>query len=253
LFPALYAFNIEISHQVKCLIEERNSSRFDNVLGYLRRFSLNQINTKLALTTPWFFHPSHQLPANAAADQPFNQFQIRAATPADLTDVAEIITESFHSQNGMWGWAFALLRLGIYEDLRHRLASPAPHHICLVAFDTTATANNLVGTVEMGVRFGDPRTQVGKSFLYLSNLAVHPKYRRLGAASELLKACEKVALMWGFKDLYLHVLENNDQARQLYFKVGYQVHQVESNWNTFFLGRSRQILLYKYLPVDSTI
>ncbi|MBW4610753.1 MAG: GNAT family N-acetyltransferase [Hassallia sp. WJT32-NPBG1] len=219
----------------------------------MRRFSLNKINTKLALTTPWFFESSHQLPVTAAADEAFTQFQIRAATPADLTNVAEIITESFHSPNGMWGWAFPLLRLGIYEDLRHRLASPAPHHICLVAVDTTATTDNLVGTVELGVRFGDSWTQVGKSFPYLSNLAVHPKYRRLGAASELLKACEKVALSWGFKELYLHVLENNHQARQLYFKSGYQVHQVESYWNTFFWGRSRQLFLHKYLPHSSSM
>ena len=214
---------------------------------------MNKINTKLALTTPWFFESSHQLPVTAAADEAFNQFQIRAATPADLTNVAEIITESFHSPNGIWGWAFPLLRLGIYEDLRHRLASPAPHHICLVAVDTTATTDNLVGTVELGVRFGDSWTQVGKSFPYLSNLAVHPKYRRLGAASELLKACEKVALSWGFKELYLHVLENNHQARQLYFKSGYQVHQVESYWNTFFWGRSRQLFLHKYLPDSSSM
>ncbi|MCV3213688.1 GNAT family N-acetyltransferase [Plectonema radiosum NIES-515] len=214
---------------------------------------MNKINTKLALTTPWFFHPSDQLPVNAAANQAFKQFQIRAASPADLTNVAEIITESFHSPNGIWGWAFPLLRLGIYEDLRHRLASPAPHHVCLVAVDTTAPTDNLVGIVELGVRFGDSWTQIGKSFPYLSNLAVHPRYRRLGAASELLKACEKVALLWGFKDLYLHVLENNHQARQLYFNAGYQVHQVESYWNTFFLGRSRQIFLHKYLPHSSII
>jgi ribosomal protein S18 acetylase RimI-like enzyme len=214
---------------------------------------LNKINPKLALTKPWFFHPSDQVPLNTAANQAFNQFQIRAAIPADLTNITEIITESFHSPNGIWGWAFPLLRLGIYEDLRHRLASSAPHHVCLVAVDTTATTDNLVGTVELGMRFGDSWTQVGKSFPYLSNLAIHPKYRRMGAASELLKACEKVALLWGFRDLYLHVLENNHQARQLYFKAGYQVHQVESYWNTFFLGRSRQIFLHKYLRDSSTI
>jgi ribosomal protein S18 acetylase RimI-like enzyme len=214
---------------------------------------LNKINPKLALTKPWFFHPSDQVPINTAANQAFNQFQIRAAIPADLTNITEIITESFHSPNGIWGWAFPLLRLGIYEDLRHRLASSAPHHVCLVAVDTTATTDNLVGTVELGMRFGDSWTQVAKSFPYLSNLAIHPKYRRMGAASELLKACEKVALLWGFRDLYLHVLENNHQARQLYFKAGYQVHQVESYWNTFFLGRSRQIFLHKYLRDSSTI
>lgn len=214
---------------------------------------MHKIKNKLALT-PWFFHPSHQEPVAARTHEASCQFQIRAATPTDLTGVAQIIAESFHSQNGIWGWAFPLLRLGIYEDLRHRLASPAPHQVCLVAVDTTAgAANNLVGTVELGMRFSDSCTQVGKSFPYLSNLAIHPKYRRQGAASGLLISCETVVREWGFQDLYLHVLENNDQARQLYFKLGYQVHKVESFWNTFLLKRSRQILLHKHLSPDSAM
>ncbi|MBN3895380.1 MAG: GNAT family N-acetyltransferase [Nostoc sp. NOS(2021)] len=215
----------------------------------MRKFSLNKINTKLALKYR-FFHPYQQQPIDPACCQ----FQIRTATPADLIDVAQIIAESFHSQKGMWGWAFPLLRLGIYEDLRHRMASPPPRHICLVAFEaTTGAANNLVGSVELGVRYSDSWSQVGMGFPYLSNLAVHPKYRRHGVASGLLTSCEKVSREWGFQDLYLHVLENNHQARQLYFKAGYRVHKVESNWNTFLLGRSSQMFLHKHLSADSTI
>ncbi len=213
---------------------------------------MNKIRTKLALK-PLFFHSSPQEPVLAARATSC-QFQVRAATPVDLTGVAQVIAESFHSQSGILGWLFPLLRLGIYEDLRHRLASSAPHHVCLVAVDMTANAaNKIVGTVELGVRFSDSWMQVGKSFPYLSNLAVHPEYRRQGAASGLLTACEKVSLSWGFQDLYLHVLENNYQAQQLYFKLGYQKHKIESHLNIFFLRRSRQILLHKRLKTDSTI
>jgi ribosomal protein S18 acetylase RimI-like enzyme len=214
---------------------------------------LNEINHTLALTS-WFFHSSHQEPVPSDGDQVKSQFQIRAAAPDDLAAVAQIIAESFHSQNGIWGWAFPLLRLGIYEDLRHRLASPAPNHVCLVAIDTTmGAANNLVGTVELSVRFSDSWSQVNRSFPYLSNLAVCPKYRRHGVASGLLTRCEKVSREWGFQDLYLHVLENNHQARQLYYKQGYRVHKVESTWNIFFLRNSHQLLLHKYLLADSII
>jgi ribosomal protein S18 acetylase RimI-like enzyme len=210
---------------------------------------LNKINTKLALKYR-FFHPYHQQPIEPASCQ----FQIRTAIPADLIGVAQIITESFHSHKGIWGWAFPLLRLGIYEDLRHRMTSPAPRHVCLVAFEATnGEANNLVGSVELGVRYSDSWNQVGAGFPYLSNLAVDPKYRRHGVASGLLTSCEKVSQEWGFQDLYLHVLENNHQARQLYFKLGYRVHKVESNWNTFFLRRSSQMLLHKHLGTDSII
>jgi ribosomal protein S18 acetylase RimI-like enzyme len=174
--------------------------------------------------------------------------QIRAATSADLASVAQIIAESFHSQKGIWGWAFPLFRLGIYEDLRHRLSSATPHHICLVAVDTTVGGSHqIVGTVEMGVRFSDSWAYVHKSFPYLSNLAVHPKYRRHGVASGLLNKCEQVSQEWGFQDMYLHVLENNYQAKQLYFKLGYRVHKVESRWDTFFFNHSKQIFLHKHL------
>ncbi|MDJ0796858.1 MAG: GNAT family N-acetyltransferase [Calothrix sp. MO_167.B12] len=195
--------------------------------------------------TSWFFNSSHQETLPATPTQTSCLFQIRVAKSSDLSAVSQIIAESFHHQHGMWGWAFPLLRLGIYEDLRHRLALPAPHHICLVAVDSTAGINHLVGTVEMTVRFSDSWKQAGRSFPYLSNLAVNPQYRRQGAASCLLQSCEQFAQNWGFQDLYLHVLENNHQAQQLYFKLGYRVNKIESSWSRFLFQRSRQMLLHK--------
>jgi ribosomal protein S18 acetylase RimI-like enzyme len=198
--------------------------------------------------TPWFFHPLHQSSVTSASDSADSILQIRAVAPADLADVAQIIAESFHKPNGLWGWTYPIMRLGIYEDLKHRLVSNAPHHLCLVAVDTSQTIDNLVGTVELGVRFNDGGGN--KSFPYLSNLAVHPSYRRQGAASALLMGCEQLAQEWGFKDIYLHVLENNHQARQLYFKFGYRVQKMETNWNAHFFRRTRQILLHKHLSID---
>ncbi len=199
--------------------------------------------------TSWFFDSLHQ--RSVTDGNTSCQLQIRAATPGDLTDVAQIIAESFHSPTGLWGWTFPIVRLGIYEDLRHRFATSAPHQLCLVAVDTSLATDNLVGTVELGVRFSDAHAAGNKSFPYLSNLAVHPNYRRQGAGSFLLMGCEKLAQEWGFKDIYLHVLENNYQARQLYFKLGYRVHKVETNWNALIFRRAQQILLHKQLSADS--
>jgi ribosomal protein S18 acetylase RimI-like enzyme len=201
--------------------------------------------------TPWFFHPLNQPSVTSASDSTDGILQIRAVVPADLTDVAQIIAESFHKPNGLWGWTYPIMRLGIYEDLKHRLTSSAPHHLCLVAVDTSQTVENLVGTVELGVRYNDDCVAENKSFPYLSNLAVHPSYRRQGAASGLLMGCEKLASYWGFQDIYLHVLENNYQARQLYFKFGYRVHKLETDWSTLVFRRARQILLHKHLNADS--
>ncbi len=185
--------------------------------------------------------------------------QIRAAQLEDVSAVAEILADSFHSKEGMLGWAYPLLRLGIYEDVRNRLRTFAPHHACLVAAKGTAKVDpagklcsnveTLAGTLEIAIR----PTSVfwGGKYLrypYLSNLAVHPTNRRQGIAVQLLLSCERVVLEWGFHDIYLHVLENNYQARQLYFKLGYRLHQIDNNLSNRLLGRPQQILLHKHLP-----
>jgi ribosomal protein S18 acetylase RimI-like enzyme len=193
----------------------------------------------------WFSNPTHPQPSPEIVILPIGHLQVRIATPDDLMSIAQIVAESFHSQEGLWGWAFPLFRVGIYEDLRHRLNYPRSRHLCLVAVDVATEDYKIMGTIEIGVRLSDIWTDINQSFPYLSNLAIHPSYRRLGVASSLLFRCEQISQEWGFQDLYLHVLEDNYQARQLYFKLAYQVYKVESPWNALFLNRSRQILLHK--------
>jgi len=174
-------------------------------------------------------------------------WQVRVATSSDLSGIAQIITESFYSQNGLWGWAFPLFKIGIYEDLRYRLQTLMPHQTCLVAIHTSQSGNHQVlGTVELGVRFVHSWTNYNRLSPYVSNLAVDPRYRRYGLGSSLLTSCEQVCKGWGFQDIYLHVLEKNHQARKLYLKLGYEIYRVESSWQDF-LFPSRQFLLHKRL------
>ena len=202
-----------------------------------------------------FSSPIDWQPANAAQSDSTFQFEIRTAQPGDLTSLAGILADSFHVQEGIWGWAYPLLRLGIYEDLRNRLRSPSSQHVCLVAAhaigaatgDVGRAGNDLAGSVEMALRSTDAWSRDGCRYPYLSNLAVHPSRRRRGVAKQLLLKCEQIALSWGYQGIYLHVLENNHQARQLYFKLGYRLHQVDSNWSTWLLGRPRQLFLHKQL------
>ncbi|MFB2924233.1 MULTISPECIES: GNAT family N-acetyltransferase [Aerosakkonema] len=181
-----------------------------------------------------------------------NHFLIRAAKARDLTALAEILADSFHSRVGIGGWIYPLLRLGIYEDLRTRLQSTSPRYICLVAVEPVTTrptdCDYLAGTVEMALRSTHPWLPIGlPQYPYVSNLAVRTECRRQGAAQQLLLTCERIALGWGFHDIYLHVLENNHQARRLYFKLGYRLHQVDSSWSSLLLGRPRRLLLHKRL------
>lgn len=209
----------------------------------------------LHFLTPLFSSSTDCQPAAGQSDRS-SHFHIRAAQPGDLAGLAEILADSFHSQHGILGWAYPLLRLGIYEDLRNRLRSTSPHHICLVAVEcafratkegSPKSADDAAGTLEMAVRSSELWARDRKRYLYVSNLAVRPTHRRRGVARQLLLSCERVALSWGFQDLYLHVLENNHQARQLYFKLGYRLYQVDSSWGAWLLGRPRQLFLHKHL------
>ncbi|NJK28270.1 MAG: GNAT family N-acetyltransferase [Coleofasciculaceae cyanobacterium SM2_3_26] len=83
--------------------------------------------------------------------------------------------------------------------------------------------------------------------LYLSNLAVKAEYRRQGIALQLLDACEQIALGWGFDKLYLHVLENNQRARQLYAKAGFRPQRQRDCLLLQWLVQPKRLLLQKSL------
>ncbi|AFZ19342.1 GNAT family N-acetyltransferase [Allocoleopsis franciscana] len=185
-----------------------------------------------------------------------SNFTIRTAQVLDLTTLAEILTDSFHPRTGVIRWAYPMLRLGIYEDLRNRLRANSPHYVCLVAVadgsKVTDSGEVLAGTVEIALRSPPSWQPHGSQYPYISNLAVRKSYRRLGVARQLLLACERTSLEWGFPDLYLHVLENNHQARQLYLKAGYQLHQVEPSYSAWLFGQPKRLFLHKHLDLGGT-
>jgi ribosomal protein S18 acetylase RimI-like enzyme len=179
---------------------------------------------------------------------------VRSVRHQDLQSIADILVSSFHSPEGALGWLYPLLRLGIYEDLRTRLYSRTQHHACLVAVlrhtDPALAMENLdrpMGTVELSVRNRSPIPFSQSRYPYLSNLAVLAECRRQGVALQLLHTCERIALDWGFQEIYLHVLENNHQARRLYWKAGYRLKAININPLGFVFGRPRQLLLCKRL------
>lgn len=190
---------------------------------------------------------------------------IRVSRSEDLEQNAEILAESFHSRSGWMGYVYPLLRLGIYEDLRNRFRSATPHYTCLVAVESDRSGSmelskGVAGTVEMGLRSPSlwqdtPSSSTSRHHreLYISNLAVKATSRRRGVATALLHACEQMALSWGFQHLYLHVLENNHQARRLYYRVGYRLHRVEWSWECWILGKPRKLLLHKHLSPPNPV
>ncbi len=224
------------------------------IFVYCERFPLFVYQNICVVVNPCFsfLTPYEPLPAGQdtfAAGA--SKFTIRTAQARDLSSMAEILTDSFHSRTGLMGWAYPLLRLGIYEDLRNRLRSTLPHYVCLVAVTAVSTVagsrEELAGTVELALRSSSSWQTHNSGYPYISNLAVRKSCRRQGVAQQLLLACERTSMEWGFQDLYLHVLDNNHQARQLYLKTGYQLHQVESSYTAWLLGRPKRLFLHKHL------
>jgi ribosomal protein S18 acetylase RimI-like enzyme len=114
----------------------------------------------------------------------------------------------------------------------------------------------IAGTIEMDIRYHFPwgirdlsllRFGQDCHYIYLSNLAVAGDWRRQGVATKLLQACERSARTRGFRRLYLHVMEDNGAARQLYHRAGYQFYQVDQPWWDQLLQKPRRLLLSKVL------
>ncbi len=210
------------------------------------------VNPCFPFLTPYEPAPAGQ---NSITANP-SRFTIRTAQARDLTTLAEILADSFHLRTGFMRWAYPMLRLGIYEDLRNRLRSNSPHYACLVAVaDSPAVADSgelLAGTVELALRSPPYWQKSAAQYPYISNLAVRKSCRRQGVARQLLLACERTSLEWGFQDLYLHVLDNNHQARQLYLKAGYELCQVEPSYSAWFFGRPKRLFLHKHLAPITT-
>ncbi len=174
---------------------------------------------------------------------------VRSAQLSDLTELVEVLAASFYPRNGLTRLFLPVLRMGVYEDLRYRLRSASESsYVCLVATMTLSSGSpSLVGTVEITFRSTSPFQFRSLPYPYLSNLAVQLEARRQGVAQKLLDRCEAIALDLGFQDLYLHVLEDNHQARQLYAKAGYQAKQADSFWHCWFLRQPQKLLLHKRL------
>ena len=179
-----------------------------------------------------------------------SELKIRSAKLTDVSALADVLAESFHSREGMFAWVYPILRLGIYEDLRTRLTHTPERYLCLVAvvFDPVSAKEQVVGTVEMGLRSRYPwQLSVATRYPYLSNLAVQSQFRRLGLAQHLLTQCEQKAKLWGFSSIYLHVLENNRPARRLYYKLGYRLQEIDLSWDSILFRQPRRLFLRKRL------
>ncbi len=184
-----------------------------------------------------------------------HQIEVRAVKEEEIHRVADIITHSFHFDRGWRAWFTPLFKLGIAEDLRHRLRTcvntagrgKPQQQVCSIALYDDRGDTKVVGTIEVGVRTAHDRPQPYR-YVYISNLAVSGEFRRRGVARELLQDCERLTQTWGYTQLYLHVMADNERGLSLYRKLGYEVISQEFMWSWFpWWHRPERLFMCKQL------
>ncbi|MGD1865253.1 MAG: GNAT family N-acetyltransferase [Phormidesmis sp.] len=186
-------------------------------------------------------------------------FRIRSAQRKDLPQIVAVLLASFYPQAQATQWLYWLMRIGIQEDIKTRLKTPANQYACLVAIfqgkgpaialetDSAQSTGEVVGTAEISQRPCETWRFLPPKRAYLSNLAIEASHRRQGAANQLIATCETIAMSWGYRRIYLHVMANNSAAQALYAQAGYRPCEV-SNPILAGLGlRPERLLLSKSL------
>ncbi|WP_347239018.1 GNAT family N-acetyltransferase [Cyanobacterium stanieri] len=172
---------------------------------------------------------------------------IRLATSEDISEIAEVLTHSFHHFSPWMAWLYPLMKMGIAEDLRDRIYTHNTEYYCLIATleDNNSKKENIVGTVEISFRNLYGSWSKNKKCPYISNLAVKKEFRRQGIATQLLTKCEEIAQNWGHNNLCLHVLAENTTGQTVYMQNGYTIKQEETNLYSLFIKNKRRLLLQK--------
>ena len=114
------------------------------------------------------------------------------------------------------------------DDIEYQLDKAGSHF--LVAVDTeTETVAGYIGVQEIS----------GEA--YITNIAVFKEFRRLGAASLLLKTASDDAFARGCEFITLEVRESNHLAIELYLKSGFERMGIRKN---FYSNPDENALIY---------
>ncbi|KAL6012266.1 GCN5-related N-acetyltransferase 7, chloroplastic [Asimina triloba] len=88
---------------------------------------------------------------------------------------------------------------------------------------------------------------------YISNVCVATELHRNGVGYALVAKSKKIAWEWGITDLYAHVADDNEPAKNLYAKSGFIYENEEPAWQARFLGRPRRLLLWADLTTTADL
>lgn len=173
----------------------------------------------------------------------------------EMREVAFIQAEAFHNPVALFNdFFFEFFKAEVLSGLLYKLRnSPPDRYACLVAEHSNPNDNiepqrKLVGVVDVTVLRDDPvlrHLPGAEEYLYLSGLAVSKRFRRQKIATALMKACEVLAILWGFEYLVLRAYEDDYGARRLYSNAGYRVVSEDPPWFSTWIGRKSRVLMIK--------
>lgn len=151
-------------------------------------------------------------------------FYIRPAKTEDLSQVVEITVDAFSNPS------YDIRPYLVQSEIRRYMNNfPQDGHIDHAMFVAVSSQERTASGEEMIVGFVDLDNRIPSKLgpsepprPYLSDLAVHSRYRRKGIATDLLLTCEEQAKYWGRSNIYLRVEKhNNAKAKEMYFSKGY--------------------------------
>ncbi|KAH9330253.1 hypothetical protein KI387_002361, partial [Taxus chinensis] len=175
----------------------------------------------------------------------------------EMDVVADIQSAAFYNPAPFWdGFFYMIFKAEVLGSLLYKLRnSPPDRYACLVAetgYDNMEhgmadkTKHKIVGVVDVTAYTDkDVLYHLGGAgeYLYVSGIAVGANYRRRKVATVLLKACDFIAFLWGFEYLVLRAYKDDDAARTLYSRAGYQVVYQDPPWTSVWIGRKQRVLM----------
>ncbi|PON96828.1 FkbH domain containing protein [Trema orientale] len=172
----------------------------------------------------------------------------------EIREAARVQAQAFHEPAFLFNdFFFDFFQAEVLAGLMYKLRnSPSNRYACLVAEAATEISNSqqrLVGVVDVTVlRDQNVLNHLppdAEEYLYVSGIAVLESFRRRKIATVLLKACDMLSILWGFKYLVLRAYEDDFGARELYSNAGYRVVSGDPSWLTTWIGRKRRVLMVK--------
>jgi ribosomal protein S18 acetylase RimI-like enzyme len=187
------------------------------------------------------------------------QFHVRDCKHAELSLVADIIMDSFYNYTdpgSVWKQLTKLAELNRIQQNFPYGDDRANHRMMVITTNcnTSNIADIICGFVDIDTRLANrPTSYKYNPRPYLSDLCIHPNYRRYGLATMLISACENYCRSHSVgqrkdipidqaPELYIRVESQNVVAINMYQKLGYSVLLDHAD-----SGNKNILILYKLL------